>query len=296
MGTCAISHRVNNLDLIFAPELQLLAFIWIGACLGSFANVLIARLPEDMSVVTPRSRCPKCERAIAWYENIPILSYSLLLGRCRGCKSSIPVRYLLVEILMACLAAGLWLRLGITWQAPIWLLLNTGLLAIIFLDIDHWWVPDKITYPCILIALIAAFLPGGIGLEQALWGLLPALLVYIVAKVFEKLMRKEGLGFGDIKLLILLGLLLGAEDGLALLFLAAVQGTVIGGLVIGLGGHEKQKEQTQQSTEDDDFVPHPRAIPFGPFLILGAWQVFYLPDIFASIPQQITLFLLQNLT
>ncbi|MDP7038298.1 MAG: prepilin peptidase [Myxococcota bacterium] len=285
---------VNELDLIFAPELQLAVVLWIGACLGSFANVLIARLPEDMSVITPRSRCPKCERRIAWYENIPIASYCILRGRCAGCKSSIPIRYLIVEILMAALAGGLWLKLGLSWQTLAWLLLNTGLLAIIFLDIDHWWVPDKITYPCTAIAIGAAFLPGGIGPIHALWGLLPALLVYIVAKVFEKLMRKEGLGFGDIKLLILLGLLLGTENGLALLFLAAVQGTIIGGLVIVLGGHEQQKDEKVQTENDDDFVPHPRAIPFGPFLILGAWQVFFLPDFFATIPQKITLFLLQT--
>jgi leader peptidase (prepilin peptidase)/N-methyltransferase len=285
---------MQQLDLIFAPHYQVALLLWIGACLGSFANVLIARLPEDLSVVHPRSRCPKCQRLIRWYENLPILSYMLLRGRCAGCNISIPVRYLVVEILMAALAGGLWLKIGLSWQTPIWLLINTGLLAIIFLDIDHWWVPDKITYPCMAIAIVSAFLPGGMGPMQALWGLLPALLVYIVAKVFEKLMRKEGLGFGDIKLLILLGLLLGAENGLALLFLAAVQGTLIGGLVITLGGHEKQKgEETKNEKNEDDFVPHPRAIPFGPFLILAAWQVFFLPDIFATLPQKITLFLLQ---
>ena len=285
---------MQQIDLIFAPPYQVALLLWVGACLGSFANVLIARLPEDLSVVHPRSRCPKCQRLIHWYENLPILSYILLRGRCAGCKSSIPIRYLVVEFLMAALAGGLWLKLGLSWQTAIWLLINTGLLAIIFLDIDHWWVPDKITYPCMVIALIAAVLPGGLGPIHALWGLLPALLVYIVAKVFEKLMRKEGLGFGDIKLLILLGLLLGAENGLALLFLAAVQGTLIGALVITLGGHEKQKgEEIKTEKDEDDFVPHPRAIPFGPFLILAAWQVFFLPDIFATLPQKITLLLLQ---
>ncbi|HET6343729.1 MAG TPA: prepilin peptidase, partial [Myxococcota bacterium] len=124
--------------------------IALGACIGSFLNVVIARLPEGLSVVKPRSRCPKCGKEIAWYDNIPLVSYAMLRGRCRGCGVTIPLRYPLVEALTAGVFGAFYVRFGPSWDLAVWLPLSAALLAITFLDIDHWWVPDVITYPTML--------------------------------------------------------------------------------------------------------------------------------------------------
>ena len=208
----------------------------IGACLGSFVNVVVARLPNDESVVRPRSRCPHCKSFIAWYDNLPIVSWLVLRGRCRRCKAPIAPRYILIETLMAGLAGALFVRLGAGWSLLVWLPLAAALLAITFLDIDHWWVPDVITYPAMVWALVTAWLPGQPGVLAAALGLLPALLLFAVGWAFERTTGTEGLGFGDVKLLALLGLALGLSDSLTALVLAATQGVVVGAWVVWRGG------------------------------------------------------------
>lgn len=230
----------------------------LGAMVGSFLNVVIARLPAGESVVRPRSRCPQCKRAIAWYDNIPIVSYLLLRGRCRGCATRISVRYPLVELLMACLAAALFVRFGISYDLLVWFPLTAALLAITFLDIDHWWVPDVITFPGMVFAFATAFLPGGISPQASLWGLVPALLLWAIAWVFLKVTGREGLGFGDIKLLALLGLALGALGGITVLMLAAVQGAIVGTVVLLTGGHggaRASASSEDQKTHEDQSAP-----------------------------------------
>jgi leader peptidase (prepilin peptidase) / N-methyltransferase len=267
---------------------QLPTWLWIGylaaigASLGSFVNVVIARLPTGESLVRPRSRCPSCKTPIAWYDNVPILSWLVLRGHCRRCKAPISARYMIVELLMAVLTIALFFRFGLTPELFTWMLLCAGLLAIVFLDIDHYWVPDVITFPCMALALLAAFLPGGIDPLEAIVGLVPALFLWGFAWMFEKIARREGMGLGDIKLLALIGLGLGALPTLSVLFLGAVQGSVVGVLVVMRGGHKRVEPPPGSN---DDWQPHPRAIPFGPFLILGCFEVLLLPETFGRIPE-----------
>ncbi len=263
-------------------------FFFVGSVVGSFLNVVVARLPEGLSVVSPRSRCPRCQKQIAWYDNIPIVSWLLLGAKCRNCKLPVSPRYPLVELLMGCIGAVSFVQLGLTWQLLVWFPVAAILLAIVFLDIDHWWVPDVLTYPAMAWALAGAFLPGGIGWVAALLGLAPALFLWGLAWAFLKITKREGLGLGDVKLLALMGLVLGPMGAVTALFCAAIQGAVIGVIVIATGGHKA----IPQPANDDGWVPHPRAIPFGPFLALGTYEVMLMPDVFADIPARIAAALL----
>lgn len=259
-------------------ECGLLVYVvLVGACLGSFVNVVIARLPQGMSVIRPGSRCPKCNTPIRWYDNVPVLSYLLLRGRCRSCNTEIAARYMLIEAAMACLACALYVRFGATLDLLFWLPLTAALLAITFLDIDYFWVPDVIVLPATALAVLYVFRPGGDGSLTTLLGLIPAALLLAVALGFKWVLGKEGLGFGDIKLLALLGLLVGPMQSLSLLLLATVQGAVIGSLVVWRGGHV-----SKPLGADDDWQPPPRAIPFGPFLVLATLEVVLLPDVFGQ--------------
>ncbi len=269
--------------VLLLPQWLWLTYIaLIGASIGSFLNVVIARLPTEESLVRPRSRCPSCKTPIAWYDNIPIVSWLVLRGRCRHCKAPISPRYLVVELLMAALSVALFARFGPTLELLVFLVLTAGLLAIVFLDIDHYWVPDVITFPAMALAGAAAFLPGGLTPYEALFGLMPAALIWGFAWLFEKVTGREGLGMGDVKLLAVIGLALGPLDCLSVLFLGAVQGSVIGIAVVLAGGHERKEVPPEA---DDGWRPHPRAIPFGPFLVLGFFEVLLLPEIFGRMPE-----------
>ena len=263
-----------------------LYFGLVGAVVGSFLNVVVGRLPAGESVVRPRSRCPRCGTQIAWYDNIPIISWIVLRAKCRSCKAPISARYPMVELLMGCIGAASYVQLGLTWQMLVWFPIAAGLLAITFLDIDHWWVPDVITYPLMVWAAAGAFVPDGIGWLAALLGLVPAAFLWLVAFAFEKLTKREGLGFGDIKLLALMGLLLGPLGAMTALFFAAVQGAIVGLIVMATGGH--RSAQPPQPA-DDGWVPHPRAIPFGPFLALATYEMVLAPEFFAQVPWRISM-------
>ena len=269
-------------------HLDTLALIYVtlmGAVVGSFCNVVIARLPQGQSVVSPRSRCPQCARGIAWYDNIPILSFLLLRASCRHCAQPIPWRYPAVELAMGALAAALWLRWGLSWHLAFWFPMTAALLCITYIDLDHWWIPDRITYPAIAAATIYALVLGG-GAVDALWGLCPAAGVWLIGFLFARITGREGMGLGDIKLLVLLGLSLGLMDTITALFLASVQGSVIGVALMFMGGHRGLAERSEDAGEgqptlfDDGWTPPPRAIPFGPFLVLGAYEVLLLPSLF----------------
>lgn len=259
-------------------------FFVVGATVGSFLNVVIGRLPAGESVVRPRSRCPRCKQQIAWYDNVPIVSWLVLGAKCRNCKLPISARYPMVELLMGCIGAASYVELGLSWQLLTWFPIACVLLAIVFLDIDHWWVPDVLTYPAMIWAALGALLPGGLGYWDALLGLVPALLLWALAWTFMKITKREGLGLGDVKLLALMGLLLGPMGAVTALFLAATQGAVVGLIVVATGGHASRAEPMPS---EDGWVPPPRAIPFGPFLALATYELVLMPDVFADIPVRI---------
>lgn len=266
----------------------------LGAVVGSFLNVVIGRLPEELSVVHPRSRCPRCLTPIPLWNNVPILTWLILRGRCSNCGVHISPRYLLIELLTAVLAAALYIRFGLSWDLLTWAILSPMLIAIVFLDLDYWWIPDTIVLPGAVVAMFSAFLPGGLTPVDALLGLFPAGLIYATGWVFAKVTGREGLGFGDVKLLAMLGLALGLAPTLTLLFLASAQGVILGTLVTLFGGHRDRLKETPQpvtwALEDDpdlNWTPHPRAIPFGPFLALAAFEIVLLPEVFFELPQAV---------
>ena len=283
--------------------------VGMGACIGSFLNVVIARVPVGESVVSPRSKCPQCGYGIAWYDNIPVGSWILLRARCRQCKTSISARYPLIEILMAILAGALWMKMGPTWEFVVWLPLSAALVAVSFIDIDHWLIPDVIIFPFIFFVGASVFLPGGVTPLDACLGLLPAALIFSVGWGFEKMTGREGLGFGDVKLLALLGIAVGLLPALNILLLSSIQGAIIGiALRLFTPGHEAQKsgggdapapdESLNDGDDDgdgeDEWVPPPYAIPFGPFLALAGLQVILLPPELSDISYYISQCLLEG--
>ncbi|MCW7537166.1 A24 family peptidase [Aquabacterium sp. A7-Y] len=263
----------------------------LGLCVGSFLNVVIYRLPvmlerqwrrdsaemlgqqleEDegspFNLARPRSRCPHCGHTIHWYENIPVLSWLLLKGRCAGCKTRIPLRYPLVELLTGALFAAAGWKLGPQPQAALWCGVLAALVALTFIDWDTTLLPDDLTLPLLWAGLVAAALGWSQPLSTALWGAVAGYLsLWAVYWLFKLTTGKEGMGFGDFKLLAAIGAWLGASMLLPVLILASVAGTVVG---LGMKFSGALREG--------------RYVPFGPFLASGGVAVFLMgPDSVAS--------------
>jgi leader peptidase (prepilin peptidase)/N-methyltransferase len=241
------------MNVIF-PWQFYLAFFIVGAVLGSFLNVCICRIPEGKSIVSPPSACPRCGRGIRWFDNVPILSFLLLAGRCRNCGEPISWRYPLVEGLSGLLFMLLLHRVGLTPRLPVLLALGAALLVITFIDLDHQIIPDRISIPGIAIGLISSILSGHPGWLSSLIGIVAgggSLLV--IALAYEKFSGKEAMGGGDIKLLAMLGAFLGWQSIPFIIFTASLSGSLVGVPVMLL------------NRQRGDF-----RIPFGPFLAAGA--------------------------
>ncbi len=232
--------------------------VLLGLCLGSFANVCIYRIPQNKSIVHPASSCLHCGAKLRFFDNIPLVSYLLLIGRCRACNGSISMRYPLVEILTAILSLALFVRFGFGLQYIQFMLFAGTLLILSFIDFDHKILPDVLTLPGILAGWLASFLPGGISWVDSLIGLIAGGgSLYLVAFAYERITGREGLGGGDIKLLAMIGAWMGWVSLPLIVLMSSLSGAVIGSIFILSGG---KGARTQ--------------IPFGPFLSMGA--LFYL--------------------
>jgi leader peptidase (prepilin peptidase)/N-methyltransferase len=235
------------------PPVALAFCALFGLCIGSFLNVLIARLPSGRSVAHPGSACPHCGAAIAWYDNLPVLSYLLLRARCRACQGGISWRDPMVEIASAALFAAAYLRFGPSLQLAAALVLLSALIAITGIDFDHQIIPDVLSLPGIALGLLLSLGPGGIGLGDAVLGVLVGGGVFIVIIVGSRLvLGQPGMGGGDAKL----GAMLGAFLGWKLALLSALLSVLLGGplaAVLLATGHKGRKDP----------------VPFGPFLAFG---------------------------
>lgn len=232
------------------PELlvRVYAFV-VGAAVGSFLNVCVYRLPEGLSVVSPPSRCPACGRQIGWRDNVPILGWILLRGRCRGCGTSISVQYPLVELTVALFWLAAALRHGLTWQALSTALFFTLLLGIALTDARAYTIPHEFTWTGIAAGLALSLAPGGITPLRSLIGAAVGFgVLYLVAVVGEWAFKKPAMGGGDIWMMGMLGAFLGPTGVLLTLFLGALLGTVIFGPISMRTG---------------------KLVPFGIFLALG---------------------------
>jgi leader peptidase (prepilin peptidase)/N-methyltransferase len=213
----------------------------LGATIGSFLNVVIARVPAGESVVRPRSRCPGCRAPIAWYDNVPVLSWLLLRGRCRRCGMAIPFRYVAVELAGAAAAWLAWARHGLTLPALAELAFVDALLALAFIDLATWLLPHVLTWPVIAggLAAAAAGAAPAASLPASAVGAAAGFGAFgLVALIGRLLLRKEALGLGDVWLLAGLGAWLGAPALLPVVLLASVQGSVYGLALIVLGRSE----------------------------------------------------------
>ena len=232
----------------------------LGLLVGSFLNVVIWRVPRKESVVAPRSHCPGCDALISPRDNVPVLSWILLRGRCRHCQTKISVRYPLIEIGCAALFAALGARFAHSWALPAYLVLGAGLIALSAIDLEHYILPNRIVYPLGIAAV--PLLALGAGLDGDWWAFVRALIgaVCAFAALFAiHVASPRGMGFGDVRLSFVLGLYLGylgALDVVVGLFLGFLYGALIG---IALMAFRKRGRRQH--------------IPFGPFLAAGTLTI-----------------------
>jgi leader peptidase (prepilin peptidase) / N-methyltransferase len=222
----------------------------LGACVGSFLNVCAYRWPEEQSVISPPSRCPRCGTRIKWYDNVPVLGWLWLRGRCRSCRAPVSIQYPLVELFTALLWVMALYRYDISWAALSSALFFTILLGIALSDGRTYIIPDEFSIGGMVIGLGLSFIPGGIDpLSAFLGALVGGGLLWLVAVVGEWVFKKEAMGGGDIKMLAMIGAFIGIQGVLLTLFLGALFGSVVFGPISLKTG---------------------KLVPFGIFLALGA--------------------------
>lgn len=234
--------------------------IIFGAIVGSFLNVCIVRLPKEESILFPGSHCPFCNKPIAFYDNIPLISYLLLSRRCRHCKTIISVQYPLVEGITALFSLLLFLRFGPSLSYLIYFAFVSALIVITVIDLYHQIIPDVISLPGVGVGLLSSLIIPQITFFNSLFGiLLGGGSLFLVATGYQWLFKREGMGGGDVKLLAMIGAFLGWKAVILTILLSSLIGSITGIIVIALKGKDFKY-----------------AIPFGPFLSLGATiSLFY---------------------
>lgn len=293
------------------PLLAVPVLLWcfaVGACVGSFLNVVVARVPAGVSIVTPRSRCPKCGAGIGWQDNIPLLSWILLRAKCRACAAPISARYPFVELLLALCAVGVALRFGLSLHGLEVFAFTAILVAVAFVDVDTWTIP----YAFVGALLVLGFGVGGLEalvvravdlealasdratlLDRVVGAVGGAALLGAVVVVATGIFRRTGrigpdetaMGWGDPLLLAGIGAVLGWRALPLVVFLASFQGAIVG-IALRLGGKLDHKEPV---SDDDDWVPPKSAVPFGPFLALGAIEIAFFGEALMDLVRRILL-------
>lgn len=238
---------------------QVTAFIF-GAVVGSFLNVCICRMPNNESIVSPPSHCPRCGYRIRWYDNIPLFSYILLQGKCRGCRTRISPQYPLVELLNGLLTLALFMRFGPSLTFLALFLFCSALVVVTFIDLAHQIIPDEISLPGIVIGfLFSLVLPWQVWWSSLLGIILGGGSLLLVAYAYYWLTGNDGMGGGDIKLLAMMGAFLGWKSVPFIILASSLVGSVAG-ISIMLFQRKDSK----------------LAIPFGPYLAAGAvLYIFY---------------------
>jgi len=212
--------------------IALITFAFVGLCIGSFLNVVIHRLPRGTSVVTPPSRCSGCGYELRWFDNVPVLSWALLRGRCRKCGSPISIRYPIVEILTMLVFLLHWWVFGWTVLLAVRVLFACALIALFAIDLEHHLLPDKITLPGIAAGLILSIIvPPGI-VDAILGAILGWVVLWGIGEAYFRYSGQEGMGGGDVKMLAMIGAFLGWKLVLVTLVLSSVTGALIGMAVI----------------------------------------------------------------
>ena len=249
------------------PLLALYAFA-LGAVVGSFLNVVIHRYPREESLIFPGSHCPHCNAPIRWYDNIPILSFAILRGRCRACGAPIAIRYVLVELANALFYLAIFLRTGVTFVFPLVAAIVSMIIVLIFIDADIQILPDVIDLPGIVIGMIIGATQAGLRvsdmtlsstlIDSVAGAVIGASVLLAIALTYRLVRKIEGMGLGDVKMMAMLGATVGWEPLFGLLVLASVAGAIIGAIVASRSGQGMQA-----------------ALPFGVFLGFGALAIIF---------------------
>ena len=237
--------------------MELLFVIILGGLWGSFANVCIVRMPKDKGVVSGRSKCPKCKKQILWYDNIPIISYLFLCGKCRKCKKPISFQYVVVELISIISFVSIYHLFGLTLTTLFLMILSLGFLIIFFIDLEHFIIPDHITFPLMALGFLKSFDPNLNSLfpnyiNSLIGGLFGYGIIWAIIYFYKQVRKKEGMGLGDAKLLAVIGFWFGLQSVPFVIFLSSTIAliSVVPALI------NKSKKMTSQ-------------IPFGPFIIIG---------------------------
>jgi leader peptidase (prepilin peptidase)/N-methyltransferase len=229
------------------------AFI-IGLVIGSFLNVCIYRIPEGKSIISPPSHCPNCGERIKWYDNIPVISYLLLRGKCRNCGSPISIQYPLVELLTGFLTAAVVYKFGLTLTALYYAVFIWSLIVISLIDIKTMLVPVKLCYFTMLFGiLLSPFIPQITFKDSVLGASFGAGIILFIIETYYVITGKEGMGYGDANIMAVVGAFLGWKNILVTLFFASLVGAVIGIVLMATKGKNFKS-----------------ALPFGPFISIGA--------------------------
>jgi leader peptidase (prepilin peptidase)/N-methyltransferase len=269
-----------DLNVLIPPPIGYILSGVLGAIIGSFLNVVIHRMPREESIVFPNSRCPSCGAVIAFYDNVPVLSYLVLAGRCRSCRGPISARYPAVELMTGLLFVAVAWRHGLTFALPFDLVFVAALVALIFIDAEHMILPNAITYPGIAFALVARvvvpylmgrpyfddlepLMQGALaGLPMWAASLIGALLgaligggsLWLMGWTWEKLRGVEAMGLGDVKMMFMVGAYLGWRLTILTIFMGVLSGSIIGTFLM-----------LRQERRDMQML-----LPFGVFLGIGA--------------------------
>jgi leader peptidase (prepilin peptidase)/N-methyltransferase len=235
----------------------LIFIIVIGALWGSFANVCIYRLPLEKGVVTGRSYCPKCKKQIDWYDNIPVLSYLFIQGKCRKCKKKISFQYPLVETISAFIFLIIYTLYGISLTTPLLIILGLSFLIIFFIDLKHYIIPDSLTFPMMFLGFVKSFDPNLNSLfpnhlNSLIGGMFGYGIIWSIIFFYKQIKNKEGMGLGDAKLLAAIGFWFGWISIPFVIFSSSIVALI---LVIPSLLNKSRKFSSQ--------------IPFGPFIIIG---------------------------
>ncbi|WP_440912133.1 prepilin peptidase [Candidatus Pelagibacter sp.] len=249
--------------------LTFISFV-IGSIVGSFYNVCIYRLPNDLDVVSKSSFCTSCKYKIPFYLNIPIISYILNFGKCKNCKNKISISYLIVEVLTASLFVYAYMLYGISFNSLAFIIFYSGLLIIFFTDLKYYLILDKITIPLSIVGLVFTFFnfnPFDVDiLSSLLGGAVGYLVIYIIRFLFFKIRKVEGMGLGDAKLFLMIGIWLGIKSIYLILASSALVGAVVGSLIIYF------------YKKDKDFQ-----IPYGCFIVIASALYPYLGSLFYNL-------------
>lgn len=248
----------------------------MGGLIGSFLNVCVYRIPAGLSVIKPRSRCPKCENPVIWYDNIPVFSWLILGAKCRFCKEPISWQYPLVEAITAVLFYFVFLRFGLSIATPVYMLLSAGLVLVTFVDLTDWTIPDEVSIGGMPVGIACAALAmmvddTGLLLDNPVMSLAGLAVgfgvLYGLDMISLLVLKKKGMGFGDVKLLAMLGSFFGPIGVLVIIVIASFFGSIIGvGMIVATRGKE--------TDVGEENVGH--YLPFGPYIVLGGLAYMFI--------------------